>query len=79
MARHENEQDRIRHRTSELLALIHGDGGHHENAVGTARALEDAIKVVNAIRQRAAERNYELLTDEDHPIKYPDYSTEDML
>lgn len=27
----------------ELLAVIHGDGGHHQAAVGTAQAVQDAM------------------------------------
>ena len=32
---------------SELLAIMHGDGGHHEDAVGTERAIKDAIGLLH--------------------------------
>jgi cell division septum initiation protein DivIVA len=35
----------------DLLAIIHGDGGHHREEVGTAQAIEDAIARVS--RERA--------------------------
>lgn len=38
---------------SELLAVLHGDGGHHEDKVGTVQAVEDAMQVFyKRIQQR---------------------------
>ncbi len=37
-----------------LLAVIHGDGGHHTAAVGIARSSDDALKIVHALRARLA-------------------------
>lgn len=41
------------HERNSLLAVIHRDGGHYQNAHGTAKAVEDAIRIV-------AERNAQL-------------------
>lgn len=41
------------HRLSELLSVLHRDGGHHEAKVGTAQAVEDAMQVFYKLtRQR---------------------------
>lgn len=37
---------------SELLAVIHGDGGHRESAVGMAEATREAIDIVLHLRRR---------------------------
>lgn len=42
--------DRDRTLLGELLAVIHGDGGHHQNEHGTWRATSDAISAVHALR-----------------------------
>ena len=34
-----------------LLAVIHGDGGHHTDAVGATQSIEDAIEKFHALRQ----------------------------
>ncbi len=38
----QQEVERLRHHLSNLLARIHRDGGHYEQAVGTDRAVQDA-------------------------------------
>jgi hypothetical protein len=35
---------------TDLLAVLHRDGGHHEGNVGTERAVEDAMKVYYSLR-----------------------------
>jgi transcription elongation factor GreA-like protein len=35
---------------SNLLAVLHRDGGHHEGDVGTKQATEDAIKIYYQLR-----------------------------
>jgi hypothetical protein len=40
----------------DLLAVILGDGGHRQAEVGTERAAREALKVVQGLRQRLAER-----------------------
>jgi hypothetical protein len=35
---------------SNLLAIIHRDGGHHEGNVGTKLAVEDAMKIYYELR-----------------------------
>jgi hypothetical protein len=42
-------------RLGNLLAVIHGDGGHHQIAVGTAQACMDAEATVHYYRARIAE------------------------
>lgn len=42
---------------SDLLAIIHGDGGHYEDEHGTEQAVRDAIEKVNHLRQVLAEHN----------------------
>jgi hypothetical protein len=39
-----------------LLAVIHGDGGHYQDAHGLEKAAADAITVVHQLRQEIAER-----------------------
>jgi len=39
----------------DLLAIIHGDGGHHQDEVGTEQAIKDAAQVVYALRARIDE------------------------
>lgn len=41
----------------ELLAIIHGDGGHHTEKVGKVQSIKDAIDKVNKLRQKLAENN----------------------
>ena len=42
-----------------LLAVIHGDGGHHQSAVGTVQACKDAESVVARFRlERDSARAY---------------------
>ena len=48
-----------------LLARIHGDGGHYQDKVGTIQAIVDAEKVVVARMQELAERPVETRW---HPI-----------
>ena len=40
---------------SNLLAVIHGDGGHYQHEHGTAKAATDALAKYNAIKQQIAE------------------------
>lgn len=40
----------------ELLAIIHGDGGHYQAEHGVEKAAQDAIAKVNALRQVVAQR-----------------------
>jgi hypothetical protein len=35
---------------SDLLAIIHRDGGHYEAEHGTQRAFEDAVRIVHSYR-----------------------------
>lgn len=42
--------DRDRTLLGELLAVIHGDGGHYQNEHGTWLAVRDAINAVHALR-----------------------------
>jgi hypothetical protein len=35
------------HELSELLAVMHGDGGHHESKVGTIQAVKDAMELLH--------------------------------
>jgi hypothetical protein len=35
---------------SDLLAVIHGDGGHYQAKHGTIKAVKDAIRIVRELR-----------------------------
>lgn len=35
----------------DLLAVIHGDGGHHQVAVGTKQATADAMELVHRLKE----------------------------
>jgi len=37
-----------------LLAVLHGDGGHHTDKVGLKQSIEDAIKKVNELHLKIA-------------------------
>jgi hypothetical protein len=39
----------------ELLAIIHGDGGHYLHKHGVNKATDDAIAIITKLRERAAE------------------------
>jgi hypothetical protein len=43
------ERDEARHWLGELLAVIHGDGGHHTEAVGVSQSVSDAHAVWAAL------------------------------
>ena len=43
---------------SNLLAIIHGDGGHYENAHGTVKACKDAEGVVSDLRVKLDAATY---------------------
>jgi hypothetical protein len=58
---HENEQLRSHARAvSNLLAIIHGDGGHYEQARGTVKACKDAEGVVSDLRLKLDAATYKL-------------------
>ena len=58
---HENEQLRSHARAvSNLLAIIHGDGGHYEQARGTVKACKDAEGVVSDLRLKLDAATYAL-------------------
>lgn len=38
----------------DLLAVLHGDGGHHTDKVGLKQSIEDAIKEVNELHLKIA-------------------------
>jgi hypothetical protein len=42
----EQERAEIKHAISELLAVMHGDGGHYESKYGTLKALQDAQELL---------------------------------
>jgi len=37
---------------NELLAVIHGDGGHYQSRHGALKAIEDATKIVEASKAK---------------------------
>ena len=39
---------------NELLAVIHGDGGHYQSRHGALKAIQDAIKIVEAPKAKTA-------------------------
>ena len=39
---------------NELLAVIHGDGGHYQSRHGALKAIEDATKIVEASKAKTA-------------------------
>ena len=47
----QTENDKLREQLGDLLALIHRDGGHHQDDVGTEQALVDAKNVLLDWRQ----------------------------
>jgi hypothetical protein len=47
------QADELAH-VRELLAVIHGDGGHHTAAVSLTRSAEDAAAIVHGLRARLA-------------------------
>lgn len=47
-----------RRAASNLLAIIHGDGGHYEDAHGTAKACKDAEGVVSDLRLKLDAATY---------------------
>lgn len=58
---HENEQLRSHARAvSNLLAIIHGDGGHYEGKHGTVKACKDAEGVVSDLRLKLDAATYAL-------------------
>jgi uncharacterized coiled-coil DUF342 family protein len=58
---HENEQLRSHARAvSNLLAIIHGDGGHYEGKHGTVKACRDAEGVVSDLRLKLDAATYAL-------------------
>jgi hypothetical protein len=58
---HENAQLRSHARAvSNLLAIIHGDGGHYEGKHGTVKACKDAEGVVSDLRLKLDAATYAL-------------------
>lgn len=45
----EAERHTVRKQLGDLLAVIHRDGGHYQDAHGTEKAVEDAMRVVSAL------------------------------
>lgn len=45
------ERKDLKSELSNLLALIHRDGGHHEQKVGTVQSIKDAEEVVKKLRE----------------------------
>lgn len=43
----ERERDELRQQLGDVLAVLHGDGGHHTEAVGIKQSVEDAIEKRN--------------------------------
>jgi hypothetical protein len=52
------ERDALRKGLLDLLAVVHRDGGHHTEAVGTRQSVVDAELAVHALRKDAARLNY---------------------
>ena len=48
------ERDALRKGLLDLLAVVHRDGGHHTEAVGTRQSVVDAELAVHALRKDAA-------------------------
>lgn len=42
---------------SDLLAVLHGDGGHYEAKHGREKAARDALEIVHGYRQKLAEND----------------------
>lgn len=60
---------------SNLLARIHGDGGHHEAQVGTTQAVEDADAIIVRLRSEkpsAADLNPSARTSDELLAELPD-------
>lgn len=49
--------DKSAHWLGELLAIIHGDGGHYQNKHGDEKAVADAIVLIGALRQGVYEKS----------------------
>ena len=49
----EQQRQAARKYLLDLLAVVHGDGGHHTEAVGTRQSVVDAELAFYALRQRA--------------------------
>lgn len=43
-----------------LLAIVHRDGGHYVDEHGTVKATDDAINIINDLRQRAESAEFKL-------------------
>ena len=52
------ERDALRKGLLDLLAVVHRDGGHHTEAVGTRQSVVDAELAVHALRKDAARLDY---------------------
>ena len=50
-----HDERRAREEVESLLALIHGDGGHHTTEVGLEQSLRDAEALWDALVERAAD------------------------
>lgn len=53
------DRDHWENQTKELLAVIHGDGGHHSDLVGIAQSLADAHDALPTLRAQLTESNRE--------------------
>lgn len=53
------DRDLWEKQTKELLAVIHGDGGHHSDLVGIAQSLADAHDALPTLRAQLTESNRE--------------------
>lgn len=49
---------------SELLAVMHGDGGHHEEKVGTLQAIKDAQELIHTKWVKQEQSEVERLREE---------------
>lgn len=60
----------------ELLAVLHGDGGHYQDEHGTEKSVEDAITKYYNLRARIEELTDELCKCGDELDKYkPSFMT----
>ena len=54
----EAELDALRKHLLDLLAVVHGDGGHHTDAVGVRQSVVEAELAFHALRKDAARLDY---------------------
>ena len=48
------------HRVKELLAVIHGDGGHHTRRIGYTQSIVDAHYIITELRIRLDKAEFDL-------------------